>query len=206
MPEQGPAVVLPIETPASEVLISMKVKALVMVLSLVFAGVNLGLAWGNAYDASGSLTFDSKQVSDDMACFVNKVAGTTNTATTAEVRLEAASHLFKVVAQHHSGASVHTTATLAVAGGFSLLAIGFALFLIGADGAFRLQLRHGNNSRMMLSGTAPGLLCFVAGCGLIVVGVLQRPHIETPALNFSGTSPAPNNTPESKPLWSGRDI
>lgn len=78
---------------------------------------------------------------------------------------------------------------VAFSGAFALAAVGFALFLIGADGAFNLE--HGAGaSRLLLTGTAPGLLCFFLAAMLILVGITHRSQISLGGVSLPGASPA----------------
>ncbi len=44
---------------------------------------------------------------------------------------------------------------------FSLVAVGFALFVLGADGAFKLEVDGKDRGKIIFNSTAPGLLCFI---------------------------------------------
>ena len=70
-------------------------------------------------------------------------------------------------------ANRHALASLSIACGIALFAIGFSLFLIGADGAFKAQASHGGSFAVAASGTAPGLLCFVAATVLVGIGATR---------------------------------
>lgn len=56
---------------------------------------------------------------------------------------------------------------LSVGTGIAFLAIGFALFIVGADGAFKVHLQAPQDARVVLYGTAPGLLCFLLSAVII---------------------------------------
>jgi hypothetical protein len=78
---------------------------------------------------------------------------------------------------------------VAFAGAFALAAVGFALFLIGADGAFSLEQGAGSG-RLLLTGTAPGLLCFFLATALIWTGITHPAQINIGGVNFAPPSPA----------------
>tara|TARA_E500000318_G_scaffold68807_1_gene63654 strand:+ start:1575 stop:2123 length:549 start_codon:yes stop_codon:yes gene_type:complete len=63
---------------------------------------------------------------------------------------------------------------------FSLLAIGFALFVMGADGAFRIEGAAQEKGSVVLQATAPGLLCFLLA-GIIVINVLSTEMVIQPS-------------------------
>lgn len=78
---------------------------------------------------------------------------------------------------------------VAFSGAFSLMAIGFALFVLGADGAFRMQ-GEGGGAKLVLSGTAPGLLCFVVAAAIVVVGVRHPSQMRLGDTYFGGVPAA----------------
>lgn len=78
---------------------------------------------------------------------------------------------------------------VAFAGAFALAAVGFALFLLGADGAFKLEQGSAAN-KLLFTGTAPGLLCFFLSASLIATGILHRSEITSGPVYFPGSSPA----------------
>jgi hypothetical protein len=61
---------------------------------------------------------------------------------------------------------------LAIGAGMALMSIGFSLFLVGAEGAFRVKASTGStrNDGVMLYGTAPGLLAFALATVMVWVG------------------------------------
>ena len=75
------------------------------------------------------------------------------------------------------------------AGAFALMAIGFALFMIGADGAFQLSANAESNARLVFSGTAPGLLCFLLAAFMIVAGIFHRYDLQLGELRLTGEPP-----------------
>ena len=71
----------------------------------------------------------------------------------------------------------------AFAGVLALCALGFALFLLGADRAFQLQTQPGQSGpKLWLMATAPGMACFVFALILMGMALVHRP----------GSNPAPN--------------
>lgn len=86
----------------------------------------------------------------------------------------------------------------AFAGAFALSAVGFALFLLGADGVFQIQAEQGRGGiKLLLAGTAPGIACFVLAVILLGVAIAHRSSVDLAPVNFPrqvmGTldSPAP---------------
>jgi hypothetical protein len=78
---------------------------------------------------------------------------------------------------------------VAFAGAFSLIAIGFALFVLGADGAFKAEASAppgAHAGKLLLTGTAPGLFCFACAVALIASGIFHRSELRLGETNISG--------------------
>jgi len=75
---------------------------------------------------------------------------------------------------------------VAFAGAFALASVGFALFLLGADGAFKVRAEHGGGGKLLLMGTAPGLLCFLLATVLISLGITHRSQVTLGTVSFPG--------------------
>ena len=71
----------------------------------------------------------------------------------------------------------HGMSMSALAASLALITVGFALFLIGADGVFQVSAQHGVNAKLAASGTAPGLLCFIAGTVVILSTIWRSTSI-----------------------------
>jgi hypothetical protein len=82
--------------------------------------------------------------------------------------------------------------TLAAFGGaFGLCAAGFALFLIGADGAFQFNVEQpGSGAKVVLSSTAPGLFCFLVAGVIVIVGILHPTSIKFEPVSVQVGTPA----------------
>jgi hypothetical protein len=80
------------------------------------------------------------------------------------------------------------TIIVGFSGAFSLLAMGFALFVLGADGAFRATVDGYKGVTLMLGSTAPGLLCFVLATGIVVTGVLHKSELTLGTVTFPTTA------------------
>jgi hypothetical protein len=89
-----------------------------------------------------------------------------------------------VQAQAHVKALANQQALcmLGVGAGVALFILGFALSLIGADGAFKIASIHAERN-VSASGTTPGILCFVCGTVLIALSVSRTHNIK-----FVGTT------------------
>lgn len=79
---------------------------------------------------------------------------------------------------------------VAFSAAMALGAIGFALFILGADGAFTLNAQSGgggNSSKLVFSGTAPGLLCMLLAAILIGMGIAHRSRLDLGSVSFPAT-------------------
>jgi hypothetical protein len=65
--------------------------------------------------------------------------------------------------------------TVAIGMAFGLMAIGCGLFVLGIQGGFEAEARTPQNGSLVLKSSAPGILCFVLGTLIILVG-LSRPE------------------------------
>ncbi len=75
---------------------------------------------------------------------------------------------------------------VAFAGAFALCAIGFALFLLGADGAFQIQAEQGKGGiKLLLASTTPGIVCFVLAVALMGMAIAYRSSTNAAPGNFS---------------------
>lgn len=166
--------------------LSERSKLTVLTVGALIASVNLLIAWYLAHQTQISLRLDEH----DMAPFrvwINSLE------LSQESRYELAARSMHIVALSKMIANKQGLVLACFGGAFSLAAIGFALFVIGADGAFKVSGNSNSKAKIVLSGTAPGLLCF-AICGfLITKGVDQKSSIELPGI---GAPPAATQSAE----------
>lgn len=73
----------------------------------------------------------------------------------------------------------HTIIVVAMSAAFALVAVGFALFVMGAEGAFKLQGAVGDHGNMVIKSTAPGLLCFVLAALVICFALRTKMELRT---------------------------
>jgi hypothetical protein len=97
-------------------------------------------------------------------------------------------HVVDAVVNAKVIANKQATVIVSFAGAFALYAVGFALFLLGADGAFAVQAERGPDAKLTFAGTAPGLLCFFLGATIMVTGVLHRSKLDLGAVNYPSPS------------------
>jgi len=72
----------------------------------------------------------------------------------------------------------HTITVVALSVAFALVAIGFALFVMGAEGAFRFEGEVKDQGNLMVKATAPGLLCFVLAVIIVCFALLSKTDLE----------------------------
>lgn len=99
-------------------------------------------------------------------------------------------HAIQVLVNLKMITNKHAVVVVAIAGAFSLLAIGFVLFVIGIDGAFTLQAESpGSNGRLLLTGSAPGLACFFLSFLVLVIGIFHRSQLTVGEVRFATQEP-----------------
>ena len=77
----------------------------------------------------------------------------------------------------------HTITVVSLSVAFSLVAIGFALFVMGAEGAFRLEGVASKEKNLMVKATAPGLLCFVLAAVVVIVALMSKTELRPGGFN-----------------------
>lgn len=136
------------------------------VAGLIFL-CNMAFAWVVMSNATANIQFNEQDRISAVALSSN--AG--NHENEAILRI----HAIDAVTNIKFIANKQAIVLSAFAGAFGLCAAGFALFLIGADGAFQFNASQGTNgAQIVLSGTAPGLFCFLIAGILIIAGILHR--------------------------------
>lgn len=145
---------------------------LVVIISLVFSGFVM-------FQTLGSLQFNEVDRES-----VEKVSGGIAEATNkAVLRAYAISAIVNLKLVANKQAIIVVAFAAAMAFG----AVGFALFLIGADGAFKLNAQTGGNAggaKLVFSGTAPGLLCFLLAAILVGMGIQHRSLLDLGPVTF----------------------
>lgn len=97
--------------------------------------------------------------------------------------------------------------SLAISLSVALIAVGFALFLLGADGTFSLAAEDKSGPSVTVQGTAPGLLCFALAAMVMAMVIMTRAKLEIkPGELPSPPLPLPQNVDEARlvySIWSG---
>lgn len=134
-----------------------------------------------------SQTTVAKPLNEQVLAVARTLAGAQHNDPTAQIYLnrllDAEIHLRAIQNQQ-------TLSVVAMSVAFALMAIGFALFVMGAEGAFLLQGDVPNRGNFVLKSTAPGLLCFLLSASLVWIALTGR-------LSFSNS--AFRLQPESAP-------
>jgi hypothetical protein len=72
-----------------------------------------------------------------------------------------------------------TITIVAMSVAFALLAIGFALFVMGAEGAFKVEGQVADRGNLVVKATAPGLLCFLVAAFVVAMALAGRTDMAT---------------------------
>jgi hypothetical protein len=165
-------------------------------LTIIFVAILLGsaaVAYGliNAGRANVELAFSERDAAVIRA--VTSLAGRGD-----QTDVSVVIHTLNVIAHLKAITNNQSLATLAISGGAALIAVGFALFLIGSDGAFQMQYETPSEAsgKLALYATAPGLLCFLLGAVLIAVGSTRKHEL---AIGDVKVAEANKTTDESVP-------
>lgn len=169
--------VVPPDPPAHLIGLPQWARTTIVFLSIFLAATSLYLSWSLAPAIGKEIGF----AAGDVAPLRQIAYGSTGTLNNLQedngtkilVHLANNQAQMKMITNHQS------IALLSIGVSVAMLSIGYALFLIGADGAFKLSYRHPDQSRFMLYGTAPGLLCFVLATALMAVGMTRRSNLTT---------------------------
>ncbi len=143
----------------------------VVLLNMAFAGYVM-------YASSERIQFGAVDQAT-VAALAGGIQGATNAAVMRSKSIDAIVNMKLVSNKQAIG-------VVAVAGAFSLMAMGFALFLLGADGVFRLQADAAQGAKLIFSGTAPGLFCFLMAAGLIAAVIFHRSELQLGETTFQG--------------------
>lgn len=158
--------------------LSQKARLWVLALGAAIAVLNLGAAWYFSHETSQSLRLSSA----DLAPFKEWLAGQGHESLSPEARYDLSARALHIVAYSKAIANKQGLVLACFGAAFALGAIGFSLFVIGADGAFKASAGTSDKAKLVLSGTAPGLLCFVIGGLLVNQGIVQKTQLELPPL------------------------
>ena len=176
----------------------------VVFAAFVLASLSIGLAWKQSSEASANLAFGLRDT--EVVAAIARLAPSGNNDAMVV-------HVVNVMVNLKSITNNQALGVLAIGAGGAFLSIGFALFLIGADGAAHVQYSGQDSHKIAFYATAPGLLCFVLAASLIALGVTRKHDIQlgdyqsspqSEKLQLEQASLAKSDT--SKPLTGSREI
>jgi hypothetical protein len=85
---------------------------------------------------------------------------------------------------HRNIANKQTTVIVAVAASFSLIALGFALFVMGFEAAYTISGNSPGGS-LVIQAASPGLLCFVLAALVICFAITRRTDVRFAPMELS---------------------
>jgi len=158
--------------------LSERSKLWILGMGAIIACANLFVAWWLSYETLKSLQLTPA----DMLPFKGLIG---DAAFSSEQRHDLTERSMHVVALSKMMANKQGVVLACFGGAFALAALGFALFVIGADGAFKVSSSTDAKARLIVSGTAPGLLCFLI-CGILIQqGVRHKSEVNMPPFSTS---------------------
>lgn len=160
--------------------LSEKARLWILGLGAFIAVMNLAAAWYFAFKTGQSLKLDAS----DMQPFTAWMTTGGGAGLPGDARYDLAARSMHIVAFVKLIANKQGLVLACFGGAFALAAIGFSLFIIGADGAFKVSATSGAKARLVFSGTAPGLLCFLIFGWLIIKGIEQQSAMNLPSLRY----------------------
>ncbi|MEM7011729.1 MAG: hypothetical protein AAF585_09615 [Verrucomicrobiota bacterium] len=163
--------------------------AICFLIGVVVFLINMGLAWKVMFDTRASLTKpmilsgtnDSPNLETLSATFqdmkANELAALTRTLDN-NIHLKAISNKQSLV-------------VVTMASAFSLVAIGFALFVMGIEGSFRFNAESQQLGKILLASGSPGLACFLFAGIILSVAVTQKTSLDMRPMTLQPESSYP---------------
>ena len=176
--------------------LSNKTKVSVLVFSAIIAIANLGLAWYVADKALNEIPISNNDV-EEIKSLSSDLIDPNIYANNLNLRV----HAINTQVHLKGITNKQSIIIVSIGSGFAFIAIGFALFLIGADGALHVK-NESIDSKLMLSATAPGIVCFVLAAILIFMGVTREYKLDignTKFLNINEVQYSNENTEQDYP-------
>jgi hypothetical protein len=95
---------------------------------------------------------------------------------------------------HRNVANKQTAVIVAMASSFSLVAIGFALFVMGVEAAYTISGTSPTTGNLVIQATSPGLACFVLAAIVTCVAITRQTEVSFSPMELS-QNPSPESTP-----------
>lgn len=163
---------------------STKTKLWIIALGAFVAIINLGIAWKVASTALTEIPMSSTDI-ENILSLSKDIYDPLIHANNIQLR----THVINTQVHLKGVTNKQSIIVVAIGSGFALMAIGFALFLIGADGAFSIQSETSSN-KLVFTATAPGLLCFVLAALLIGMGLTRKHEINLGGSQYVSVLPS----------------
>jgi len=171
-----------------------------VILGVLICLINMGLAW-RLIESSNHFVMTG--------LVADKNTSATNEALKQAATADANKLLFlnKVIendVNHRNIANKQTAVIVAMAASFSLIAIGFALFVMGVEAAYTISGKNATAS-LVVGASSPGLLCFLLAAVVIGVAITRQTSVTFAPLDLTdnphqavennGSVPIPSITP-----------
>jgi len=154
------------------------------IAGLIIAAINVALGWWMLIRA-GSVT---PIVSPDRFADSVQALRPDSLAERSEVR--------SLLVTSFLVANDHAVAVVVLAFAFTMVALGFALFVMGVESAFEFQGGQSDFGSVAIRATAPGLICFVLATILLAFTISRRTPVYDPS---APTSAGPDITSQRTP-------
>jgi hypothetical protein len=169
--------------------LSERTKRWVIGLGATVAVINLFAAWWFAYGTSQSFALTDESFKPFAAWIKNSSAA----GLSKEAQYDLSARAMHIVAMGKLVTNKQGIILACFGAAFALAAIGFSLFILGADGAFKVIADAPNKASIAVTGTAPGLLCFLVCGWLVTVGVKHQSQLTLPPMRYE-TSSSPSTS------------
>ncbi len=173
--------------------LSQRARVWIINLAAIVAAINLALAWSFAFETQNKLAVTA----DEFKPYASWLDNTRTSTMSTEAKYDLAARARHLVALSKMIANKQGIVLACFGAAFALSALGFALLLLGADGAFKVLAETPGKASVAITGAAPGLLCFLMAAWLVVVGVKRESTLELPPLlvQYATRSTAPSKLP-----------
>ncbi|GGI95342.1 hypothetical protein GCM10007978_36280 [Shewanella hanedai] len=152
--------------------LSNKARAWILLGAALIVIANLGLVWYETDKALNQLPISSEDIN-----VIKSVSDGPLHSTIQSNNQKLRVHAINITLIMKGIINKQSIIIVCIGSAFSFIAIGFALFLIGADGAFKLNATHGE-AKVVMSATAPGLACFLFAAILISIAATREFKLE----------------------------
>ncbi len=144
-----------------------------LVLAILVFVANMGAAW---WITSESTDVISQPLITEQATVASRVLDSAQYATANSHIL--LNRMLDSELMLRSAQNRHTITVVSLSVAFALLAIGFALFVMGAEGAFEFTGEVEDKGNLLIKATAPGLLCFVLAMIIVVFALMSKTELK----------------------------